>query len=135
MLNPEGEVAGAAWPPGSPGRSRTARRTSCCCASASTDGDPTILARAAADLGMTALPLPYSRTGLHVAILSRDETMGKPTGVNDDFSDYFTHAVLAACRDIGLPGPFGAAVTHLDPYSSHVAAGMRQPGRRKASAR
>jgi endonuclease/exonuclease/phosphatase family metal-dependent hydrolase len=47
--------------------------------------------------------------------------MGKPTGVNDDFSDYFTHGILTACWDIGLPGPFGAAVTHLDPYSPDTA--------------
>jgi hypothetical protein len=62
------------------------------------DGDPTMLARAAGDLGMAALPVPYSRTGLHVAILYRQETMGKHTGVNDDFTDYLTHGVLTACQ-------------------------------------
>lgn len=80
-------------------------------------GDGALLRRAETDLGMKALPLPPSRSGLHVAILYQPDTVGDPVAVYADLSEFFVHGVLAATFDVGLPLPLAVCTTHLSPFS------------------
>lgn len=74
------------------------------------------LERFAGELGMAALPLPPSKSGIPVAILYRPE-LGEPVGYNTDFSDQVTHGVAVACWEVGLPSPLAVTVGHFSPFS------------------
>jgi hypothetical protein len=84
------------------------------------DNGEELLLRAERDLGMAALrPLPPARSGHHVAILHRPETLGAPQDYRTDFSAQFEHGVGVAVWALpGLPRPLSVTVTHLNPFSN-----------------
>ena len=53
--------------------------------------------------GLTALDLPPSRSGYHVGLLYRRETLGDPVGYCTDLSAEVTHGCCVAAWDVGLP--------------------------------
>ena len=61
--------------------------------------------QAAADLGLTALDLPPSRSGYDIGLLYRPETLGDPVGHSTDLSAEVTHG---CCVGLGR-GPAGTA--------------------------
>lgn len=84
-----------------------------------TDNSEYLLKRAERDLGMTALrPLPPSRSGHHVVIMYRSETLGAPKDYNIDFSAQFEHGVAVAGWEVGLPRLLAVCTTHVSPFSS-----------------
>lgn len=74
--------------------------------------------RAAADLGLTALDLPPSRSGYHVGLLYRRETLGDPVGYCTDLSAEVTHGCCVAAWDVGLPEPLAVTAGHFSPFST-----------------
>ena len=97
-----------------------------------TDNDEELLQRAEADLGLTALrPLPPARSGHHVAILYRPETIGAPIegSYNTDFASQFEHGIAVAAWELGLPRPLAICTTHLSPFSSSDALAEAQKAR------
>lgn len=83
------------------------------------DDDEYLLKQAESDLGLTALrPLPPARSGHHVVIMYRQDTIGAPQDYNVDFATQFEHGVAVAAWDLGLPRPLAVCTTHLSPFSS-----------------
>lgn len=82
------------------------------------DNGEYLLKRAESDLGMTALrPLPPARSGHHVVIMYRPDTLGTPQDYNIDFAGQFEHGVAVAAWDVELPRPLAVCTTHLSPFS------------------
>lgn len=79
------------------------------------------LARACKDLGMAAMPLPFSTSGNLPALLYRPETVGQWVGWNDDYSKNTVHGFGVAAFDIGLPSPLAVASVHLNFFSADLA--------------
>lgn len=83
-----------------------------------TDNDECLLKQAEYDLGMTALrPLPPSRSGHHVVIMYRPETLGAPKDYNIDFSAQCEHGVAVAGWEVGLPRLLAVCTMHVSPFS------------------
>lgn len=68
-------------------------------------------------LGMNALPLPPSESGIPPAICYRPEVLGPVSEYNADLSATLTHGVCVACWDIPGLGLLAAAAGHFSPFS------------------
>ncbi|MET9779221.1 endonuclease/exonuclease/phosphatase family protein [Streptomyces sp. NPDC006367] len=79
------------------------------------------LSRAMSDLGLDALPLAPSRSGLGTAILYRPEVLGRWVRWNTDFASETLHGFGIATFDLGLPAPLAFASVHLTPFDADAA--------------
>jgi endonuclease/exonuclease/phosphatase family metal-dependent hydrolase len=76
------------------------------------------LARAMHDLDMDALPLAPSKTGQHVGLLYRKESVGRWKHWNTAYVQEVTQSFGVAAFDIGLDAPLSVVPVHLTPFGN-----------------
>jgi endonuclease/exonuclease/phosphatase family metal-dependent hydrolase len=79
------------------------------------------LAKAMHDLDMNSLPLAPSKSGQHVALLYRQETVGRWLHWNTAYTQEVTQSFGIASFDIGLAAPLSVMPVHLTPFGGEKA--------------
>lgn len=79
------------------------------------------LARAMRDLDMDALPLAPSKSGQHVALLYRRETVGRWENWNTGYVQEVTQSFGVGAFDVGLSSNLSVVPVHLDPFRAEKA--------------